>query len=96
MAQAHTNYKAQEQAANLVQSQREMTLAQREVSPVQWELAQANRATAEAMLIAMREAQGCGVVPCQEDELQVWFHGAQGVVAIAQPSFAGYGNVEVE
>ena len=105
-AKAHTNHKAQEQAANLVQAQwgvqREMIQAQREVIQmqremiqVQWELAQANRVTADVMLIAMREAQGCGVVPFQEDELQAWFHDVQGVAAIARASVVGYGNAAV-
>ena len=46
--------------------------------------ARANRDTAEMMLIAMREARGCHDVPCQEDELQAWFHDGQRVAAIAQ------------
>ena len=50
------------------------------------EQARANRVTAEALLIAIRGAQGCHDAPCQDDELQAWFRDAQGVTAIAQAS----------
>ena len=42
---------------------------------VQWEAAQANRVSAEVMLLAMHEAQGCG---SQDDELQAKFRLAWG------------------
>ena len=103
LAQAHTNHKAQEQAANLVhaqqavqqemfQAQREVIQVQREVIQVQRDLARANRVMAEAMLIAMRDAD----VPCHADELQAWVHDAQGGPAIAQTLVVGYGNAAVE
>ena len=68
----------------------EALLAQAQVNRVaaeaQRDAAQACRITAEAMLIALRKAKGCCGVPCQEDELQAWFHDAQGVAAITQVS----------
>ena len=54
--------------------------------------AQANRDTAEMMLIAMRESQGCHDVPFQDDELQAWFQDAHVGAAIAKASVDGYGN----
>ena len=55
--------------------------AQREGFQMQREAVWANRVTAEAMLIAMRGAQGGGDLPCQEDRLQACFHVAHGVAA---------------
>ena len=72
----------------LVQAQanRVTAEAQRGVAQAQREVAQANRVMAEAMLFAMREAKGCYDMPCQDDELQAWFHDAQGSAAVAQAS----------
>ena len=65
----------------LVQAQ-----ANRVTAEAQRDVAQANRVMAEAMFFAMREAKGCHDMPCQDDELQAWFHDAQGAAAIAQAS----------
>ena len=65
----------------LVQAQ-----ANRDVAQALRDVAQANRVVAEAMLLAMREARGSHDKPCQDDELQAWFHDAQGAAAIAQAS----------
>ena len=54
--------------------------AQRVAAEAPRDVARANRITAEALLIAMREAEGCYNVPCQEGELHAWFQDAQGVV----------------
>ena len=92
LAQAHTNHKAQEQVANLVQAHREVIQVQRELAQAQREVAQVNRVMAEAALLTMRWAQGCCEMPCQDDELQAWFHDAHVVAAIAKASVDGYGN----
>ena len=60
------------------------------------EVAQANRVTAEAMLLAMCEAQGFCGLPCHDDELAAWFHDADGVAAIAKATVQGCGNANVE
>ena len=62
---------------------------------VQREVAQANRVMAEATLLGIREAQGFCEVPCQEDELQAWFHDAHGVAVMTQATVDGHGNAAV-
>ena len=71
----------------LVQAQ-----ANRDVAQALRDVAQANRVVAEAMLLAMREARGSHDKPCQDDELQAWFHDAQGAAAIAQASMDSAGE----
>ena len=78
LAHAHTNLKAHEQFAMLVQAHREAI--------------QVNRIMVEATLLTMRRAQGCCEVPGQDDELQAWYHDAHAVVANAKASVDSYGN----
>ena len=70
LAQARTNHKAQQNIADLVQAHRDAIQVQRELAQAQREVVQVNRVMTEATLLAMRGAQGCCELPCQDDELQ--------------------------
>ena len=53
-----------------MQAHRDAIQVQRELAQAQREVVQVNRVMAEATLLAMRGAQGCCELPCQDDELQ--------------------------